>query len=98
MAHCELRHVAPKRALPSPDSGCASPAGSTDGEMGLHRCCIALVFSAREHRAGMTLTVKRPGPEFDHGPFAAELLGANPHEPPSDELVETMESVMARYA
>jgi len=46
----------------------------------------------------MTLTVNRLGPEFDHGPFAAELLGANLHEPPSDELVETMEAAMARYA
>lgn len=46
----------------------------------------------------MTLTVNRLGPQFAGGGFAAELLGANLHEPPSDELIDTVEEAMARYA
>jgi alpha-ketoglutarate-dependent 2,4-dichlorophenoxyacetate dioxygenase len=43
-------------------------------------------------------TVNRLGPEFPAGPFAAEFLGANLHEPPSDALVEAFEQAMAQYA
>ena len=43
-------------------------------------------------------TVNRLGPEFAAGPFAAEFLGANLHEPPSDALIEAFEQAMARYA
>jgi len=46
----------------------------------------------------MTLTVNRLGPQFANGPFAAEILGANLHEPPSDALVDTVELAMATYA
>jgi alpha-ketoglutarate-dependent 2,4-dichlorophenoxyacetate dioxygenase len=80
------------------DSRCRSPGGSTVGEMGLHQCFIAPDCGAREHPGGMTLTVNRLGPELPGGAFAAELLGANLHEPPSDELIETVEEAMALYA
>jgi alpha-ketoglutarate-dependent 2,4-dichlorophenoxyacetate dioxygenase len=43
-------------------------------------------------------TVNRLGPEFAGGPFAAEFLGADLHEPPSDALVDAFEEAMARYA
>jgi alpha-ketoglutarate-dependent 2,4-dichlorophenoxyacetate dioxygenase len=46
----------------------------------------------------MTFTVNRLGPEFPGGPFAAELLGANLHEPPSDALIDAVELAMATYA
>jgi len=46
----------------------------------------------------MTLTVNRLGPRFEHGEFAAELLGADLHAPPDDELVAAVEHAMARYA
>jgi alpha-ketoglutarate-dependent 2,4-dichlorophenoxyacetate dioxygenase len=46
----------------------------------------------------MSLTVNRLGPELAGGPFAAELLGANLHEPASDALVDAVELAMARYA
>ena len=46
----------------------------------------------------MSFTVNRLGPEFANGPFAAEFIGANLHEPPSDELVDAFEEAMARYA
>jgi alpha-ketoglutarate-dependent 2,4-dichlorophenoxyacetate dioxygenase len=43
-------------------------------------------------------TINQLGPDFAAGPFAAEFLGANLHEPPSDELIEAFEGAMARYA
>lgn len=46
----------------------------------------------------MTFTINRLGPEFPHGPFAAEFLGANLHQPPTDELVTAFEGAMASYA
>jgi hypothetical protein len=46
----------------------------------------------------MTLTVNRLGPQFANGDFAAEILGADLHEPPSDALVDTVELAMATYA
>jgi alpha-ketoglutarate-dependent 2,4-dichlorophenoxyacetate dioxygenase len=46
----------------------------------------------------MGLSVNRLGPQFANGEFAAELLGADLRQPPSDELVDTMEAAMARYA
>ncbi|HET9473913.1 MAG TPA: TauD/TfdA family dioxygenase [Steroidobacteraceae bacterium] len=46
----------------------------------------------------MTFTVNRLGPELAGGPFGAELLGANLHEPPTDALIDAMELAMATYA
>ncbi|HEX6398655.1 MAG TPA: TauD/TfdA family dioxygenase, partial [Steroidobacteraceae bacterium] len=46
----------------------------------------------------MSYTVNRLGPQFAHGPFAAEFLGANLHEPPSDPLIDAFEEAMATYA
>lgn len=46
----------------------------------------------------MSLTVNRLGPQFAEGAFAAEILGANLHEPPSDDLVDAVEAAMAKYA
>ena len=46
----------------------------------------------------MTFTVNRLGPQFEGGAFAAELLGANLHEPPGDELIDAFEEAMATYA
>jgi alpha-ketoglutarate-dependent 2,4-dichlorophenoxyacetate dioxygenase len=46
----------------------------------------------------MTFTINRLGPEFPNGPFAAEFLGANLHEPPTDELVSAFEEAMATFA
>jgi alpha-ketoglutarate-dependent 2,4-dichlorophenoxyacetate dioxygenase len=46
----------------------------------------------------MTCTVHRLGPDLPNGPFAAEFLGANLHEPPTDALVSAFEAAMATYA
>jgi len=46
----------------------------------------------------MTFTVNRLGPQFAQGAFAAELLGANLHEPPDDTLIDAVEEAMAKYA
>ena len=46
----------------------------------------------------MTFTVNRLGPQFAAGAFAAELLGANLHEPPGDSLIDAVEVAMAKYA
>ena len=46
----------------------------------------------------MTLTVNPLGPRFGEGGFGAELLGADLHEPPTDELIDTFNEAMARYA
>ena len=46
----------------------------------------------------MTYTINRLGPQLANGPFAAELLGANLHEPPRDELIDAFEEAMATYA
>jgi alpha-ketoglutarate-dependent 2,4-dichlorophenoxyacetate dioxygenase len=46
----------------------------------------------------MTLTLNQLGPSFESGVFAAELLGADLHQPPTDELVDTFEEAMAKYA
>ena len=46
----------------------------------------------------MGFTVNRLGPQFAGGSFGAELLGANLHEPPTDELVDAFEEAMAKYA
>jgi len=46
----------------------------------------------------MGFTVNRLGPQFAGGAFGAELLGANLHEPPTDELVDAFEEAMAKYA
>ena len=46
----------------------------------------------------MTYTINRLGPEFPGGAFAAEFIGANLHEPPTDALVEAFEAAMATYA
>jgi alpha-ketoglutarate-dependent 2,4-dichlorophenoxyacetate dioxygenase len=46
----------------------------------------------------MTFTVNRLGPRFENGAFAAEFLGANLHEPPTDELIDAFEQAMATYA
>ena len=46
----------------------------------------------------MGLSVNQLGPQFADGAFGAELLGANLHEPPTDELVDAFEEAMARYA
>ena len=46
----------------------------------------------------MTFIVNRLGPRFPNGPFAAEFLGANLHERPTDELVSAFEDAMATYA
>jgi alpha-ketoglutarate-dependent 2,4-dichlorophenoxyacetate dioxygenase len=43
-------------------------------------------------------TVNRLGPRFAGGEFAAELLGANLHEPPTDALIEAFRQAMATYA
>ena len=68
------------------------------GELGLHQCCIAPACGAREHLRRMAFTVNRLGPQFANGDFAAEFLGANLHEAPTDELVDAFEEAMARYA
>jgi len=47
---------------------------------------------------GMVYAVNCLGPQFEGSAFAAELLGANLHEPPGDELVDAVEEAMARYA
>jgi alpha-ketoglutarate-dependent 2,4-dichlorophenoxyacetate dioxygenase len=46
----------------------------------------------------MTFTVNRLGPRFENGEFAAEFLGANLHEAPTDELIDAFEQAMATYA
>jgi len=46
----------------------------------------------------MTLTVNPLGPPSGKGRFAAELLGANLHEPPARDLVDTFNAAMAGYA
>lgn len=46
----------------------------------------------------MSFTVNRLGPELPAGPFAAEFLGANLHEPPGDALIDAFEAAMAKYA
>src|SRR5688572_19827728 len=46
----------------------------------------------------MTLTLNQLGPTFEGGVFAAELLGADLHQSPTDELVDTFEEAMAKYA
>ncbi len=46
----------------------------------------------------MTLILNQLGPSFEGGVFAAELLGADLHQPPDDELVDTFEAAMAKYA
>lgn len=48
--------------------------------------------------AGMALAVNQLGPTFESGGFAAELLGADLHQPPTDELVDAFEEAMAKYA
>ena len=48
--------------------------------------------------SAMSYTVNRLGPQFANGEFAAEFLGANLHEPPTDELVAAFEEAMAKYA
>jgi alpha-ketoglutarate-dependent 2,4-dichlorophenoxyacetate dioxygenase len=46
----------------------------------------------------MPYTINRLGPQFANGAFAAEFIGANLHEPPSDALVDAFEEAMATYA
>jgi len=46
----------------------------------------------------MTFTINRLGPQFATGAFAAEFIGANLHEPPTDALVDAFEAAMATYA
>jgi len=46
----------------------------------------------------MTYTINRLGPQFANGAFAAEFIGANLHEPPTDALVDAFEEAMATYA
>jgi alpha-ketoglutarate-dependent 2,4-dichlorophenoxyacetate dioxygenase len=46
----------------------------------------------------MGFTVNRLGPQFAGGDFAAEFIGANLHEPPSDALIDAFEEAMAKYA
>ena len=46
----------------------------------------------------MSFTINCLGPTFAGGEFAAEFIGANLQEPPSDELVDAFEGAMARYA
>jgi len=46
----------------------------------------------------MGFTVNRLGPRFGDGGFAAEFLGADLHQSPSDELVDAFEAAMAKYA
>jgi alpha-ketoglutarate-dependent 2,4-dichlorophenoxyacetate dioxygenase len=65
--------------------------------MGLHWCCIASGDGPREHPA-VSFQVNRLGPEFAGGGFAAEFLGADLHETPTDELVDAVEAAMAKYA
>ena len=86
----------------------STPCGSTVGELRFHPCGIALLAGAREHGVrcafpggvgfSMGFTVNRLGPQFAKGVFGAELLGANLHQPPTDELVDAFEEAMAKYA
>lgn len=46
----------------------------------------------------MPYTINRLGPQFANGAFAAEFIGANLHEPPTDALVDAFEEAMATYA
>jgi len=46
----------------------------------------------------VTYTINRLGPQFANGPFAAEFLGADLHEPPTGQLVDAFEEAMATYA
>jgi alpha-ketoglutarate-dependent 2,4-dichlorophenoxyacetate dioxygenase len=46
----------------------------------------------------MGFTINRLGPQFEGSAFAAEFLGADLHEPPSDALVDAFEEAMAKYA
>src|SRR5262245_12975596 len=46
----------------------------------------------------MSFTINRMGPQFRGSELAAEMIGANLHEPPTDELVAAFEEAMARYA
>jgi alpha-ketoglutarate-dependent 2,4-dichlorophenoxyacetate dioxygenase len=46
----------------------------------------------------MSFIVNRLGPQFGAGGFAAEFLGADLHQQPSDDLVAAFEEAMATYA
>ena len=46
----------------------------------------------------MTLTVNPLQPESGNPAFAGELLGADPHEPPSPALIAAVEAAMAGFA
>src|SRR5262249_46149164 len=74
------------------------PAGSTVGEIGFHRSGIAPGAARSEHPPAMTLIVNPLGKGPVAGTFAAEMLAADLHVPPDDELINAFNEAMARYA